>query len=120
MQEQTDKVFVANLIKNVLTENITVLEACGLFPKNLDDKSLAAAFHALMHREADEDIRAKSSLYRSEQDDYLLYIAQTLEKDEPLPQNIINKYAKYYNSAPIYPKMTKKNIIERLKKIINL
>ncbi len=120
MQEQSDKVFVANLIKNVLAGNISVLDASKLFPKNLDDKSLGAAFHALVHREADEDIRGKSSLYRREQDDYLLYIAETLEKNESLPQNIIDKYAKYYKNTPIYPKLTKKSIIERLKKFINI
>ncbi len=120
MQEKTDRVFVANLIKNVLAGNVSVLDVLKLFPKRMDDKSLETAFHALMHREADEDIRAKSSLYGREQDEYLLYIAETLEKDEPLPQNIIDRYTKYYKNAPIYPKMNRKNIIERLKKFINI
>lgn len=89
------------------------------FPKDSKDKSVNIALYALTHLEADEDIRAKNKLYAREQDDYLTYLMETLEEGYPIPQNIISEYEEYYKESPLYPTMTKENIIKRLKKFIN-
>lgn len=114
-----DKQFVACLIKEVLLGNIAVSRALSKFPKNSNDKSIDCAFFALTHLEADEDIRLRDSNYREEQDDYLLMIAQTLEKNEDLPLNILREYSKYYDKPPIYQQINLKYVLNELKKFIN-
>lgn len=116
----TDREFVANLIKKVLMKEISVATACKNFPKNTNDRSISAAFFALAHIEADENLRAKSSQYSDEQDDYLLTISQYLEQNQDLPINILQEYAKFYEKPPIYKKINWKFIIEELKRKINL
>ncbi len=113
-----DRIFVSDLIKRVLLSEITISEALKSFPKN-EDESINSAFYALVHVEADEDLRLDLN-YKEEQDNYLIYISQILDRGEPLPQNIITRYMKYYKDSPIYPEMTKENIIKRLKKNINM
>ncbi len=95
------RVFVSELIRKVLVGELTVRNAITLFPADTKDKSIEAAFHALVHYEADEDIRRRDILYRDEQDDYLTLIFQTLEQGKSLPDNIIRNYEKYYKSADI-------------------
>ena len=116
-----DRKKVSTLIINVITQKMSVLEALKNYPKNIYDASLNAAFHALVHFEADEDLRKKDALYKQEQDEYLEEIATTLAKGESLPVNIIKSYEKYHKESLIYPNVKdKKNIWQRLKKIINL
>ena len=95
------RVFVSELIRKVLVGELSVRNAATLFPSDTKDKSIEAAFHALIHYEADEDIRRRDILYRDEQDDYLTLIFQTLEQGKSLPDNIIRNYEKYYKSADI-------------------
>lgn len=90
---------VAFLIMQVLIGKMSVREATLKFPDARSDKSIQSAFHALIHYEADEDLRASDSLYKEEQDDYLEFISNTLNKGEDLPDNIIKNYAKYYQEA---------------------
>lgn len=71
------------------------------YPKDTEDESLVAAYHALIHYEADEDIRRRDTLYKEEQDDYIEFLAYTLDNGEDLPENIINNYKKFYDNAPI-------------------
>ncbi len=92
---------VSELIRKVLVGELTVREALPMFPSDTNDKSVEAAFHALVHYEADEDLRKRDFMYREEQDDYLTLVFQTLEKGEPLPDNIIRNYEKYYDKADI-------------------
>ena len=73
-----------------------------------------------MHFEADEDLRAKDSLYKDEQDNYLEEIANILANGDSLPFNIIDEYVKYHKESLIYPNMDKKSVFERLKKMINI
>lgn len=115
-----DRKKVSALIINVLTGKMIVLDALKEYPKSLSDPTLNAAFHALVHFEADEDLRNKDSLYRDEQDEYLEDIANILSRGESLPFNIIDEYDKYHKESLIYPNMDKKTVFERLKKIINL
>ena len=95
------RVFVSELIRKVLIGELSVRNAITLFPSGTKDKSIEAAFHALIHYEADEDIRRRDILYREEQDDYLTLVFQTLEQGKELPDNIIKNYEKYYKEANI-------------------
>lgn len=95
------RVVVSELIRKVLLGELSVQKALPMFPSGLGDKSIDAAFHALVHYEADEDLRRRDSLYKEEQDDYLTLIFQTLEQGESLPDNIIRNYEKYYPMADI-------------------
>lgn len=106
------RILVSELIRKVLVGELTVQKALPLFPANTNDKSISAAFHALVHYEADEDLRRRDLLYKEEQDDYLTLIFQTLEKGESLPDNIIRNYEKYYKTADIpMPDDFKSNLI---------
>ena len=96
-----DRVCVSELLRSVRLGQLSVREAMLKYPKDTKDESLIAAYHALIHYEADEDIRARDILFREEQDDYLEFIYTTLEKGEDLPQNIIDSYKEFYESAPI-------------------
>lgn len=120
MTDKKNRVFVSNLLIKVLTGQVSVLQAVSIFPKNTDDPSIDAAFHALMHYEADEDFRAKDALYKEEQDTFIELIAQTLSRGEDLAQNIVDEYTKFYPEAMLYKPDTKENIIKRLLKSINL
>ena len=91
-----DRRFVAALIRQVLISRLCVREAILNFPKDTEDKSIQAAFHALVHYEVDEDLRTRDELYREEQDDYLEFISNLLERGEDVPENIIQNYEKYY------------------------
>lgn len=96
-----DRIFVGNLLREVRIGNKSVREALLLYPKDTTDDSLVAAYHALIHYEADEDLRCRDKFYKEEQDDYIEFLSYILGRGEDVPQNIINNYKNYYNSAPI-------------------
>ena len=102
-----DRKFASELLRLVRLGHLSVREAMLRYPKDTEDDSLIAAYHALIHYEADEDIRIRDNLYREEQDDYIEFLANILEKGENLPQNIIDNYKQYYDYAPI---LHKKNL----------
>lgn len=91
----------AELIRKVLVGYICVREALLNFPPDSEDESVQAAFHALVHLEADEDLRKKDIAYKEVQDDYLEMISEILEAGEELPDNIIRNYKKYYKEPNI-------------------
>ena len=64
MTNQEDRAYVSRLIIKVLTDKICAREAILHFPENHNDKSIQAAYHALVHREADEDLRHRDLLYK--------------------------------------------------------
>ena len=78
--------YIGDLIIAVLTDRIIVREALKKFPKDVKDASIKSAYHALIHREADEDLRRRDLLYRDEQDSYLEQIARTLQRGSELPK----------------------------------
>ena len=109
---------VANLFIAVLTKRVVVRDALANFPKDCPDKSIIAAWHALCHLEADEDLRIKDAMYRQEQDEYIEFIAFTLQKGEELPSNIINSYLPYHSEALIPAGKGIKAIINKLKRFL--
>ena len=98
---KNNRIATASLIRFVLVGDLCVREAINQFPPDTEDSSIEAAYHALVHYEADEDLRRRDPLYRQEQDDYLMMIADTLETGENLPNNIIENYRKFYKEASI-------------------
>lgn len=115
-----ERKYVSGLIFDVLTQKLLVREALLKFPKDINDLSLIAAYHALIHLEADEDLRAKDDLYKQEQDDYILYIAETFQQGEELPKNVIKEYTDFYDWAPSQFSDTKQGVWEKLKRYINI
>lgn len=104
----------------VLTDSLCVREAILKFPKDSNDKSLKAAYHSLIHRESDEDLRRKDLNYKEEQDNYLEFIAQVLEKGNELPQNIIKNYEKYYKNIDTPHSESMKGLLKTLCKFLNV
>ena len=115
-----DRVLVADLIRQVLISRMCVREAILNFPRDTEDKSIHAAYHALVHYEADEDLRNRDNLYREEQDDYLEFISYILEKGEDLPENIINNYEKYYVCANIPHEKNAKGFLKSFLRFLNI
>lgn len=113
-----DRKYVSRLYIAVLTEKISVREALMKFPKNSEDKSIEAAWHALCHLEADEELRKKDLMYKEEQDEYIEFIAFTLDKGQELPENIIESYKPYHEDALIPPNTSIKGIIREFKKFL--
>ena len=114
IRKKVSKLFIA-----VLTKRLPVREALIKFPKECQDKTIIASWHALCHLEADEELRMKDNLYRQEQDEYIEFISFTLSKGEELPQNIINAYEPYYSEAltPLTNKNSK-GIWQQLKRFL--
>ncbi len=115
-----DRAFVASLIRQVLISRVCVREAILKFPRDTEDKSIHAAYHALVHFEADEDLRARDELYREEQDDYLEFIANVLDRGENLPENIIENYEKYYDCANIPHEKNAKGFLKGFLRFLNI
>ena len=99
-----DRKYVAGLLRFVRIGQLSVRQAMLNYPKDTQDTSLIAAYHALIHYDADEDLRLKDPAYKQEQDDYIEFLSQTLESGQDLPRNIIENYNLYYDSAPILHK----------------
>ena len=115
-----DRKYVSRLIYMVLVESLSVKNAVLKFPKDSGDLSIKAAYHALIHVEADEDFRRRDLVYKDEQNDYLEFIAQILQTGEPLPQNIITSYDKYYKNIGTPHSSGMKGLIKNLCKFLNV
>ena len=98
MNNLKDRQLVSRLIYEVLTEKKVVREAIIMFPKT-NDKNIECAYHALVHYEADEELRNQDIEYREEQDEYLEFIAETLNQGKSLPRNIIADYEPFYKGV---------------------
>lgn len=120
MPNITDRAAVARLLKMVRIGSICVREALLAYPKDTEDESLIAAYHALIHYEADEDLRNRDPLYKEEQDDYIEFLSYILERGEDLPENIIMNYKKYYDTAPILHKNTPQGFFKGFWKSLNV
>ena len=111
---------VAKLLRHVRLGELHVRDAMLKFPDVTDDKSIKAAYHALAHYEADEDLRARDELYKEEQDDYIEFLSYILDKGEDLPENIIKSYEKYYKDANIPHTKDTKGFLESFFRFLNI
>ncbi len=111
---------VAELLRNVRLGQMHVREALLAFPDETDDKSIMASYHALVHYEADEDLRRRDDLYREEQDDYIEFLSYIMDRGEDLPENIIKSYEKYYKSANIPHSKDTKGFMESFFRFLNI
>jgi len=108
------------LILKVLNKTVNVRVALLNFPQDIKDSSVKAAWHALCHLGADEELRAKDRLYAEEQDLFLNSVAQTLLEGNSLAEEIINAYKKYY-TEPLTPhKRGIKGFFEEMKNFLVL
>ena len=120
-QEYTnDRQFVAKLLRYVRLGKLSVREAVLQYPKDTEDESLIAAYHALIHYEADEDIRYHDIEYREAQNDYLEEIAQTLSAGKELPRNIIADYEDYYKGTASLWKNGWQGFLKEFRRFINI
>lgn len=117
---QNDREYVASLLRLVRIGNLSVKDAMLKYPKDTKDESLIAAYHALIHYEADEDLRAKDELYKEEQDDYIEFLAYTLANGDDLPKNIIENYKNFYDSAPVLHEKNVKGFFKGFWKNLNV
>jgi hypothetical protein len=115
-----ERKIVSRLIYMVLTDTLTVREAILKFPQDVNDSTVKTAYHALVHRESDEDFRRENLDYKDEQDDYLEFIAQILQTGDALPKNIIESYNKYYKDANMPHSESMKGLIKSLCKFLNV
>lgn len=111
---------VSRLIFRVLAESLHVKEAVLNFPKDIEDPTIKAAYHALIHYEADEDLRRRDLAYKEEQDDFLEFIANILQNGEMLPDNVIKSYDKYYKNSTTPHSKGMKGLIKSLCKFLNV
>jgi len=95
-REATGKLFYS-MIKGAVTSR----EAVDYFPRNIEDKSIKIAWHALLHYDADEEIRQKDPEYAQEQIKYIELLGGILSKGEELPQNILDEYEEIYKDTPL-------------------
>ena len=115
-----DRLLASDLIFDVLTGKKTVQEALSQLPQNKTDINIKCAFDALMHREADEDLRAKIRGYAEVQDDFLADIAEILKQNRILPKNIIEQYNKFHKDNLIADTEDGiKNVLKKIKRMIN-
>ena len=114
-----ERQLTGNIIIAVLTERISVKKGLLLFPKGCADPSVQAAWHALCHYEADEDIRAKDIEYNNQQIELLEMIAFAFKDGSPLPQNIIKAYHPYYKDDPISYETGLKGFVKKFLRFIN-
>lgn len=115
-----DRILVSRLIILVLTGQMPVRQALLNFPKDTQDKSIITAYHALIHFEADEELRASDADYKQEQDEYLEFLADTLSKNRTLPQNIIKSYKNYYSNVALPKDKSTKNLLRKICKFLNI
>ena len=115
-----DRKFVSRLIYLVLTENVSIRDAILKFPKDSTDSTIKAAYHALIHLEADEDLRRRDLDYKEEQDDYLEFIAQIMQEGGTLPKNIIKSYDKYYKNIETPHSESTEGLLRNLCRFLNV
>ena len=117
---KNDRVYVAKLLRSVRIGDLSVKDAMLKYPKDTTDESLIAAYHALIHYEADEDLRARDELYKEEQDDYIEFLSYTLSLGEDLPKNIIENYKNFYETAPMLHEKNVKGFFKGFWKNLNV
>lgn len=120
LRKYENRLLVSKLIYDVILNKITVQQALTLFPKDNNDISIKCAFDALLHREADEDLRLKIEDYKETQDEFLISIADILKENQNLPKNIIEQYMKIHETNLISDDQHDfKSILKQIKRNIS-
>ena len=101
--KRTAREAIGRLFYSVISGAIASKDAIKYFPKNVEDTSIKIAWHALLHYDADEDIRQKDADYAQEQIKYIEFLASILSEGNELPQNILDEYEELYKDT-ILPK----------------
>ena len=101
---------VGALLRSVRVGDCSVKDAMLLYPKDVTDEGLIA----------DEDIRHRDALYKQEQDDYIEFLSELLLNGQQIPQNIINNYKNYYETAPILHNQNFKGFLKSFWKDLNI
>ncbi len=114
-----ERQLVGNIIIAVLTERLSVKEGLLLFPKGCEDPSVNAAWHALCHYEADEDIKKQDLEYADRQQELLEMIAFEFKDGNPVAQNIIDSYKPYYSENPVSYEKGIKGFIKKLFRFVS-
>ena len=98
---RTARETIGGLFYSLIKGAVTSREAINYFPRNVEDKSIKIAWHALLHYDADEEIRQKDPEYAQEQIKYIELLARILSAGEELPQNILDEYEEFYKDTPL-------------------
>ena len=100
---KTAREAVGKLFYSVIEGVVSSRKAIDYFPRNVEDMSIKIAWHALLHYDADEDMRINDAEYAQEQIKYIEFLAGILSKGEELPQNILDEYEELYKDT-VLPK----------------
>jgi len=84
------------ILFSVISGALTTFEAIKYFPKNVEDTSVKIAWHALLHYDADEEIRLREPDFAQEQIKYIEMLAKILVEGKELPENILQEYEELY------------------------
>lgn len=101
MSKVKNRLLVSELIIKVLTQKLCVRDALLMFPKNNIDPSIQVAWHALIHYEADEEMRYMDIEFKEEQDDFLYFLSNLLRQNQDIPKNILDDYNEWHGGTPI-------------------
>ncbi len=115
-----ERKLAAEAVFSVMTEKLTVREALLSFPKNCDDPSVGAAWHALLHFEADEDISRFDDAFKTLQIEFLEEVHNILAAGRELPQNLIVGYNKYHDGVDTTQIEGREYFWHEMRKNINL
>ena len=110
--------FVGILLYDIISRKIPPFEAIQKFPKDIEDSSVKIAWHAIIHFDADEDIRKQDNLHAQEQMSYLESLGKILLEGHPLPENILTEYENLYQETILPKRVTFKEYLKSIFRFI--
>lgn len=100
---KTAREAIGKLFYSLIQGVVSPQDVIKYFPRNVEDVSIKIAWHALLHYDADEEIRLRDSEYAQEQIKYMELLASILTKGEELPENMLEEYEALYKDT-VLPK----------------
>lgn len=94
--DQKAREATGKILYSLISGAISPTDAIKYFPRNIEDTSVKIAWHALLHFDADEEIRQKDSEYAQEQIKYIELLAKILSQGKKLPENMLEDYENLY------------------------
>ena len=98
---KTAREAVGKLFYSMIEGVVTSRKVIDYFPRNVEDDSIKIAWHALLHYDADEEMRIQDAEYAQEQIKYIEFLAGILSKGEELPQNLLDEYEELYKDTTL-------------------